>query len=227
MSCSKVVTFLCPKHGPKQWLSTLKFLFPESKNMRSFQHRSVSTVQADNFKILTTFIIATYYSDVIRNTYSLLNVRHTYLHASTYWKPVCKNLWERNCLATYWPRYIWNEWTRLHNSAFVYNVLLENQSSSSSSSSSSLSPIFSGLLHSNKQLTLSTKELTAKEISLQLWKLKLNNVINLINEVKHHVATSIFSGLLHSNKQLTLSTKELTAKEISLQSCALGKLYEN
>ena len=51
---------------------------------------------------------------------------------------------------------------RLHNSVFVYNVLLENQPSSSS-----LSPIFSGLLHSNKQLTLSTKELTAKEISPQ------------------------------------------------------------
>ena len=35
-------------------------------------------------KILTTFIIATYYSDVIWNTYALLNVCHTYLHASTY-----------------------------------------------------------------------------------------------------------------------------------------------
>ena len=47
---------------------------------------------------LATFIIATYYSDVIRNTYSLLNGRHTYLHASTYWKPACKNLWAREKL---------------------------------------------------------------------------------------------------------------------------------
>ena len=139
----------------------------------AFFPTQISFYSTGRLKILTTFIIATYYSDVIRNTYSLLNVRHAYLHASTYWKPVCKNLWERNCLATYWPRYIWNEWTRLHNSAFVYSVLLENQSSSSSSSSSLLSPIFSGLLHSNKQLILSTKELTAKEISLQLMEIEI------------------------------------------------------